>query len=923
MARIESWFRQDLKEPVHVQMIHGNVFSQDEQANLIGVTLTDGGEAATLSGTVSASIIRADGATVAQAGTLSGNRCSVILPAAAYAVPGPLVIALKLTQSGVVTTVLAVAATVYRTSTDSVVDPGTIIPSIQDLINDIDAAVASIPADYSSLWASLAPAFSASTSYSAWEYVTYNGKVCRFINNHSGTWSNADVVVVNVGNEIERLRNYTTEYKGVLPATITDCNDIQTNSCYFISMPRDTAVANWPLGEYLPGWIVTYSTVGNPLQLLQIVYPWNDGEPIYYRVCQHGATWHGWYKLTADNFDNAMLMRDQNFGRGASDMLVNTAIDFHVANTDFVCEYDLDKGMYKTTGTLPTSEREEFVNIAYEDHGLCGLVAGKEYNFIVRTDAVSPDSAVPRVQMFFNTTQSGAASWQFQTTIFNDRIFKFKIPNDVSGLLFRWVFSPGTYNTYAAFECVESDSLTPHMASFFKDIVDDYLPSCDLNSLTNGNHFYLLIDSQEYEHMPLSTLRVGFLEVQRSANWGKQFFYSLRESKTWVRTFTGNTFETDWILVGGGNTYNITQEVSQDTFQNTYNITTNPQITTDTNDFLQAVDDETTTEANATDMTGAIMSMLNSTGHCKLGTGTFYVSGNINLPNGATLEGCGDNTIIRLLSSVTSGYIVRLSQYCTVKNIRFSGGKNLPTNLYTDGTNMGSRHGVYMIANADGQETAQPQVLQNIVTECFFENFDGSAFYGHNTGGGLHNSVIFTDSHIEHCRVGVNLDYNCEYGKYSDLVIFQCYYACINNGGNNVFTGCTFHGVVGWLTDNSGNDKPNNQHGSCVGCTFNHIDNMNYPAVLGNGKAVHIINGGAGFIFTGCQLWYGNVYIENSVGVQFSDCLFGNNAIEIEVTGSYPAFFFNNIFWNAPTLNVITSCKFKDNYLRSGTVVEP
>ena len=151
MARIESWFRQDLKEPVHVQMIQGNVFSQDEQANLIGVRVTDNGEAAVLGGTVSASIIRADGATVAQAGTLSGNSCSVILPAAAYAVPGPLVVALKLTQNGVVTTVLVVAATVYRTSTDSVVDPGTIIPSIQDLIDDIDAAVASIPPDYSSL----------------------------------------------------------------------------------------------------------------------------------------------------------------------------------------------------------------------------------------------------------------------------------------------------------------------------------------------------------------------------------------------------------------------------------------------------------------------------------------------------------------------------------------------------------------------------------------------------------------------------------------------------------------------------------------------------------------------------------------------------------------------------------------------------
>ncbi len=452
---------------------------------------------------------------------------------------------------------------------------------------------------------------------------------------------------------------------------------------------------------------------------------------------------------------------------------------------------------------------------------------------------------------------------------------------------------------------------------------DAYLTSCDLNDLTEGNHFYLLIDSQEYSNLPLQSLKTGFLQIMQSSNWGLQIFYELKQSKVWKRAFSNGTIASEWIQIGGGNEtiYNITQEINRDTISNTYNITTSPSITTDTNNYIQAVDTASTPESSATDMTGPIMSMLNSTGHCKLGPGVFYVSGNINMPDGSSIEGCGNKTIVRLLSSVNSGYILRIQQYNTVKDIHFSGGTSLPTNLYTDGTNMGSRHAIYMIGNADGQEATQRPTAQCIITNCWFDNFDGSAFYAHNTGGGIHNSVIFSDSHIEHCRVGLNIDYYNEYAKYSHLVIFQCYYACINNGGNNIFTGCTFHGVVGWLTDNSNNDKSNNQHGSCIGCTFNHIDNMNNPSVLGNGKAVHIINGVAGFIFTGCQLWYGNVYIENSQGVQFSDCLFGNNAIEIEVTGDYPAFFFNNIFWTQPTLNVTTSTKFKDNYLRSGEEV--
>lgn len=151
MAMIETWVNQDLTAPVQVVYLPGNVFSQDNNGNLIGVNVFQGGEPATLSGTVSASVIRADGATVAVTGSLSGNQCSVVLPQSCYAVPGVLSIVIKLTSDGAVTTVGAVVANVYRSSTDTAVDPGEIMPSISALIAAIDAAVASIPVDYSAL----------------------------------------------------------------------------------------------------------------------------------------------------------------------------------------------------------------------------------------------------------------------------------------------------------------------------------------------------------------------------------------------------------------------------------------------------------------------------------------------------------------------------------------------------------------------------------------------------------------------------------------------------------------------------------------------------------------------------------------------------------------------------------------------------
>lgn len=216
MAQLETWLRQDLKQPIKVQYLGGNLFSQDNQANLIVVEVFDDGVAATLGGSVSASVIRADGGTVAvPSGTVSGNKASVVLPQAAYAVPGQVSIVVKLTQSGTVTTLAALIAVVYRSSTDTVIDPGTILPSVETLIAQVNTAVASIPADYSNLWATIAPAFSNSTAYTAGQYVTYNGHLYRFTADHgAGTFVSTDCTQVDVGGELSSLKSAIKAYTG-------------------------------------------------------------------------------------------------------------------------------------------------------------------------------------------------------------------------------------------------------------------------------------------------------------------------------------------------------------------------------------------------------------------------------------------------------------------------------------------------------------------------------------------------------------------------------------------------------------------------------------------------------------------------------------------------------------------------------------
>ena len=178
MAQIETWYRQDLKQPVQVHHLHGNVFSQDNQGNLLGVEVFDDGVPASLSGTVSANIVRSDGGTVAATGTVSGNKLSVVLPAAAYAIPGVISVVIKLSSGGsAAVTLLAVVALVYASSTDTPVDPGTIMPSIQDLIDEIEDAVASIPSDYSSLSNAVADGlYSIRNLVKAEDIITISGK---------------------------------------------------------------------------------------------------------------------------------------------------------------------------------------------------------------------------------------------------------------------------------------------------------------------------------------------------------------------------------------------------------------------------------------------------------------------------------------------------------------------------------------------------------------------------------------------------------------------------------------------------------------------------------------------------------------------------------------------------------------------------
>lgn len=181
MASIVTNLTCELTAPVSVVFLPGNMFSMDNGGNIINVFVVQNGEPVALGGSISANVIRSDGTTVAITGAFEGNKAYVILPQACYAVPGIIHIVMKITEGTTITTIAAITANVYQSSTDAIVDPGTLVPSVAALIEAIEDAVDSIPVDYSGLLLTLAKDYSTSKTYIVGEYAWQAGVLKRCI----------------------------------------------------------------------------------------------------------------------------------------------------------------------------------------------------------------------------------------------------------------------------------------------------------------------------------------------------------------------------------------------------------------------------------------------------------------------------------------------------------------------------------------------------------------------------------------------------------------------------------------------------------------------------------------------------------------------------------------------------------------------
>ena len=140
MANVTLAFDADLARGVIREALRPVFATGDKNGHTFEISVKRGGTAVTLTGaSVSAYFIRADRSTVPISGSVSGSKASVTLLAACYNVPGRFSLVIRLAMGGDIATIFAGDGAVLQASTDTIVDPENVVPSLSDLLAQVAA----------------------------------------------------------------------------------------------------------------------------------------------------------------------------------------------------------------------------------------------------------------------------------------------------------------------------------------------------------------------------------------------------------------------------------------------------------------------------------------------------------------------------------------------------------------------------------------------------------------------------------------------------------------------------------------------------------------------------------------------------------------------------------------------------------------
>lgn len=812
-AQFTKHFVQDLQQDIKIRQCGTIAFNKDNESNIISVDLYNGQEEYSGGGSVAGACICPDGSTVPLTGSISGKTASVTLTGDCFAFPGQIGIGIQVVSGTTKTTVLKAIYNVELFETDDMVDPGSrITASVGQLVADIEAATAEIPAsDMASLMSGIAPQFNTTTNYAAGAYVYYSGTLYRFTADHAaGSWTGTDATQVDLGNDLgSQVSNLKSVSNNNMDAfCVQDFSITLTFNAASSISPETGANAN-------VGCRSGYNSYSRPTV-------------IKCNLPEYNLT--VWTYTTNSASSGSYSPTGSNYVDGVTSVFIKPISG---SNPNFRI------GVVKKSGGGITAEERDAI--------------AQNISFYTLTDESLTKSGYP-------ADAKAVGDSIEEIDVINGQLFEY---NSIDVFEYGEAFKKGSTKTSVGVTATRNAdgswtfNETATQTTFFNlvqhvsDVPQYIIPGRSYKLCFNGSSipirvYFELPDNVEEQHdygtdavITIPQNLIGIVIRFQIANGSTFDNVTVKPELVAVNEFGGT---------GGGDVYN-----------NTYNITTTPQFTTDTNGWLQAVDTDTSDETGKTDMTGAIMSMLTNTGYCHLSPGIFYVSGSIDMPTGSILEGCGRETIIRLLSSVTSGYIIKPTAYNQINNIGFSGSRATLTSFDPQ---IGTRHAInfeneYGIVENSG-------ATHCMVNNVWIENFNGAGIRCYRTGIGYARGLYVSQAYINRCHTGIYIEKLSEFNRFVNVCIARGYDACVNNSGNNMFHSCVFHANhAGFIMDNSIGTSGNNGHGSMVGCEFPHIGNSAGIAIYING----IENG---FVMADCQIGYCSVDVINSDGIMFN-----------------------------------------------------
>ena len=250
-----------------------------------------------------------------------------------------------------------------------------------------------------------------------------------------------------------------------------------------------------------------------------------------------------------------------------------------------------------------------------------------------------------------------------------------------------------------------------------------------------------------------------------------------------------------------------------------------------------------------------------------------FMTSVIKVPRGAKILGISDSSVLKL----NTGTILKLSNNCTVENIKFDGVNN------TTGTNVG--------IELNGGST-QDTCYLNTIRNCTFVNFSKAGIYNvntvrSNTSVATHYGNTIISAKFINNEKGLFCDDSGEYMNTIGCEYFNNTIGLHVIGGNFQLTGGKMaENVTGALIRNGSNDS----HGHFVGLLSNH-----------NGVNLDVSSIANGFNFTGCSFFAGNIYLTSAPFLGFSNCQFGSTTIY--ETGCTNSTISNSTLYTSVTIN--------------------